>query len=264
MILLGGIDECNSRTFVCNPLIKSGKELFCRIESFKKNVKDFYYEVILYKYHCPDCSGQLRMTGKSQAKCELCTHELDPTLSFQQSFCCNTNLVRRPVHYVCSRCNKTVPSKFLFDERIFDKTYFREMMQASRVRAKKRQEEIKRLMVQSRSGVLDLMEEPILEDVPGLIETLDNFIQSDEKFNYDFAWKSEHPFIMTEYKDHILNFLDWGKKLFSKITPLQENCRQDRIWRFVSLIFMQHDGEIELTQHENDIWIKRIYHEAYE
>lgn len=139
------------------------------------------------------------------------------------------------------------------------------MMQISRERAKKQQEEIKRLMVQSRSGALELVEEPIIEDVPGLIEALDNFILSDEKLTYDLALKSGQAFKMTEYKNHLHKFLGWGKQLFSKILPLDENRRRDRIWRFVTLIFMAQDGEVELIQYGNDdLWVKRIYNEAYE
>jgi len=205
------------------------------------------------------------MTGQSQAKCEACGYGLDPTLAFQQSSCCGVDLVRRQVHYVCSQCNKIVPSKFLFDERIFDKTYFREMMQESRARAKKRREEIKKLVVQSRSGAFELIEEPIIENVPGLIEALDNFILSNKKITYDFAMKSRQTFNMTEYKSHLLNFLGWGKQLFSNILPLDENHRRDRIWRFVTLIFMAQVGEVELIQYgSDDLWVKKIYNEAYE
>ena len=264
LILLDMIDENSTCKNACNPLIKNGGELLYRIESYKKDVREFYYKVILSSYQCPKCCGRLQMTGKSQAKCESCGNELDPTLTFQQSSCCGAGLIQRPVHYVCSRCKKIVVSNFLFDENIFDRAYFREMMQASRARVKRRQEEIKRLMCKSRSGALDLVEEPILEDVPGLIEALNNFVQADGGYNHDFTWESESPFQLTEYKNHILKIIGWGKLLFSKMSPLHDNYRKDRIWRFVTLIFMQQAGEIELTQHENDIWIQKIHHETYQ
>jgi len=248
-----------------NPLRKYGGELLFRIDSYKKDVRDFYYNVILSKYQCPECSGKLQMTGQSLAECESCRNVLDPTLEFQESSCCGVNLIRRPVHYVCSRCKRIVASRFLFDERIFDKVYFREMMQISRAKAKKRRKEIRRLMIQSRSGALVIADEPILEDEPGLIEALNSFVQTDGGYNLDFnAWKSKSPFQMNEYKGHILNFLGWGKHLFSSIIPLNEDYRKDRIWRFVTLIFMQQAGEIELTQNENDLWVQKIYHEAYQ
>ena len=68
------------------------------------------------------------------------------------------------------------------------------------------------------------MDEPILENVPGLIEALDNFIQLDDEVTYDFFRKSESPFQMVGYKGHILKFLGWGKQLFSSITPLHVNA----------------------------------------
>jgi len=78
----------------------------------------------------------------------------------------------------CSRCHQTVQSRFLFDERIFDAAYFREMMKESRARAKRKREEVKRLLAGSRSGPLLLMEEPCLDSIPGLQEALDAFISS--------------------------------------------------------------------------------------
>ena len=48
-----------------------------------------------------------------------------------------------------------------FDEKLFDKTYFREMMQESRKKAKKKKEEIRRLLDESRSDTLYLMESPV-------------------------------------------------------------------------------------------------------
>lgn len=247
-----------------NPLVKHSGDLLFRIDSYKKDVRDFYYTVILSGYQCPECAGRLQMVGQSQAECESCGNVLDPTLIFQQSSCCAAGLIRRPAHYVCSRCKRIVASRFLFDERVFDRTYFREMMQASRSRVKRRREEIRRLMILSRSGALDIADEPNLEDVPGLIEALDSFVQADGGYNHDFTWESESPFKMTEYKNHILKIIGWGKQLFSRISQLHDNYRRDRIWRFVTLIFMQQAGEIELTQDENDLWVQKTHHETYQ
>ena len=36
------------------------------------------------------------------------------------------------------------------------------------------------------------------------------------------------------------------------------HIQQDKIWRFVTLIFMQHDREIELTQYDNDLLIEKM------
>ena len=68
---------------------------------------------------------------------------------------------------------------------------------------------------------------------------------------------------MEEYQEHISSILSWDSVLFSDITPLIDNDRQDRVWRFVTLVFMENDREVELTQDGNDLWVQRIYHEAY-
>jgi hypothetical protein len=46
--------------------------------------------------------------------------------------------------------------------------------------------------------------------------------------------------------------------LFSDIAPLSEDWRKDKIWRFVTLIFMRQDSEVSLTQYGADILVERI------
>ena len=70
-------------------------------------------------------------------------------------------------------------------------------------------------------------------------------------------------FSMDDYRNHINSILTWDGIPFSEIVPLIDDIRIDRIWRFITLIYMQHDREVKLTQHENDILVKRVYREAY-
>jgi len=200
------------------------------------------------------------MTGQSQCAC-ACGNIFDPTLAFQKTSCCSVRLVRRTFHYVCSRCYQTVASRFLFDERLFDKAYFRQMMRESRDRAKRKREEIKLLLAGSRSGSLSFMEEPCLESIPGLTEALNGFIKSEMVGGYEFAPKLR--FRMDDYRNHILSILGFGSKLFSDIGPLINDCRRDKIWRFVTLTFMIQDREVELTQYGTDILVERGGNEAY-
>jgi hypothetical protein len=144
-----------------NPLLKEISDIQEKIARFKEKVKEFYFLVLLSQYECPKCGQELTMTGQSQCSCSS-GHVLDPTLTFQQSSCCSAKLVRKTFHYACSRCHQTVPSRFLFDERLFDKDYFGEMMQESRDRARKKREEVGRLLAGSRSDTLILLEEPNL------------------------------------------------------------------------------------------------------
>ena len=243
-----------------NPLIKSIGQVLCRVSVFKELAREYYFEVLLSSYRCPECNGRLQMTGQSQCACS-CGKTFDPTLVFQQSPCCNSGLVRKTFHYVCSRCHKTVPSRFLFDERLFDKVYFKEMMQESRNRARKKREEVGRLLAESRSDTLILLQEPNLESIPGFKEALDGFIGTDTGGLKDFLFNPD--FSMDDYRNHILSFIGMGSRMFSDIPPLIGESRRDKIWRFITLIFMQQDHEVSLIQYGADILVERIQSEAY-
>ena len=119
------------------------------------------------------------------------------------------------------------------------------------------------LLAESRSGALPLMEEPNLDSVPGLVQDLNDFIQENPIQLGQLAFDTQSPFRMDDYREHILSTLGWNGVFFSDIVPLIEDCRLDKIWRFITLIFMQNDGEIELTQNGNEILIKRTYNETY-
>ena len=195
------------------------------------------------------------MTDKSQCLCS-CGNIFDPTLAFQKSTCCGAQLVRRTFHYACSRCKKTNPSRFIFDERIFDGEYFSRMMKASRAKKLKKKEEMIKLLIESQSGELPLLQQPCLESIPGLFQDLDCFVGADEGKTDDLGFDSG--FEMEDYRSHILTALGCGSRLFSSIDYVSQDPREDRVWRFVTLIFMQHEQEIDLTQYDNDLLIERI------
>jgi hypothetical protein len=68
---------------------------------------------------------------------------------------------------------------------------------------------------------------------------------------------------MGDYRNHILSVLGVGSRLFSDIAPLIDDFRRDKIWRFVTLIFMAQDQEVELTQYGKDILVGKVANEAY-
>jgi hypothetical protein len=153
-----------------------------------------------------------------------------------------------------------VASKFLFDERLFDKAYFREMMQEVRTRQRRKREELKLLLASSRSDTLLLTEDPVLESIQGLTEALDGFIG----INVDLYEISQNwGFNMDYYKGHMLSVLGMGTRLFSDIPHFIENSKKDKTWRFVTLIFMQQEGDVSLTQYGADILVERVENEAY-
>ena len=245
-----------------NPLMCSMRPVIGRVATLREHVRVFYFEVMLSPYQCPRCGGRLYMTRQSQADCS-CGNTLDPTISFQRSPCCGVTLVKKTFHYACSRCHQTVPSRFLFDEKVFDAAYFREMMQESRVRAMQRRQEIERLLAESRSGALLLMEEICLDSLDGLTQDLDLFIRDTALGDSSVGFEAQPSFRMDDYRNHILSAATWSGLLFSQIAPLIEDGRQDKVWRFVTLVFMDNAGEIDLSQDGRDIWIQRVYREAH-
>lgn len=244
-----------------NPLVHEISGVLGRVKNFKDRARQFYYEVLLSAFSCPVCGGRLNMSKPGECVCS-CGNVFDPTLAFQKSTCCGTQLVRKTFHYACARCHQTVPSRFIFDEKVFDKNYFREMMRESRKKAKQKREEIRRFLAESRSRALPMVEEPDLESIPGLLQDLNDFIRKSNEMSV-LPFYIESSFNMNDYRKHILAILNWNRMLFSNITPLINDSRRDKVQRFITLIFMENDREIELTQNENDILVQRLYNETY-
>ncbi len=244
-----------------NELIQQFQHVQTRVGDYKHRAKDYYFKVILSAVSCPECGGQLRMSGQSRCSCS-CGRTIDPTIEFQKSLCCGAKLIRKTYHYACTKCHQTVPSRFIFDERVFDRAYFRQLMRESRARKKRKREEIRKLLAGSRSGALSLMEEPDLESIPGLLDDLDNFIETETPEIYQSD--EGNIFNIENYRDHILSLLGWNSVRFHRILPIDDDQRQDQVWRFITLIYMQNDQEIEIEQLENDLLVQRFArHEAH-
>lgn len=244
-----------------NPLLIGIGDIIGRVEKFKARARSFYYEVVLFPHKCPQCDGFLSMTGLSECAC-FHGHVCDPTITFQISACCRAKLVKKTFHYACSSCQRTIQSRFLFDERIFDTDYFREMMQESRRRAAGKREEIRRLLADSRSDALSLMEYPNLEVIPGLLQDLDGFIQMNRE-QEDAFYELKSEFNMGAYRAHILSSVDHHTIYFSAVSPLTGDYRRDMVRRFITLVFMDNDQEVNIQQYGNDLLIQRRNNETY-
>jgi hypothetical protein len=256
-------DDDNTDKKLCdNHLLNKLSGILSCITDYKKRVRQFYFEVVLSSFSCPACGGQLHMIGNSECSCS-CGNAFDPTLAFQKSACCGAGLIRKTFHYACSKCRKSNPSRFIFDERVFDKAYFREMMRESRERKKKKREEIRKLLAQSRSDTLSLTEFPDIEIIPGLIEDLNEFIQKTSYEAPHYSFGAENEFDLNKYRDHILSVLSWDSVLFSEMEPLIDDIRDDKIYRFITLVIMDHDREVDLNQLGDDLSVQRRYNEAY-
>ena len=245
-----------------NPLVRDIISVSDHILHLKEGTRKWYYDVVLSGFSCPDCNGRLHMTGTSECSCN-CGNVFDPTLAFQKSVCCQAKLLKKTYHYVCSKCHKSISSRFLFDEKIFDKAYFQEAMQEFRQKQKRKKEEMKRLLAESRSDNWKLKQIPKIEGISGLIEDLDDFIQWDHEPDESFSYHEQPRFNMNDYRGHIYTFLDWDSLLFSDIDPLGDDLRIDKIARFITLVFMDNEQEVDLTQQGDNILVQRVYNEAY-
>jgi hypothetical protein len=210
------IIETHQKTYIPNPLLQINGILEY-VQEYRNRVKAFYFDVLLSQYRCPKCSGSIHMVGQSECSC-LCGYRFDPTLAFQMSSCCMKPLTRKTFHYACSGCHKIVPSRFIFDERVFDAEYFREMMQDSRKRALVKKEEVRRLLAESRSGALTLMEEPQFDAIPELFKDLDMFIQNNPCQLSDEAFDLNTGFDMIPYRTQVLSLLSQSFLRFSDVS----------------------------------------------
>ena len=247
-------------TRIGNPLITGINRVLTLLDDLKATARKFYYAVILSPYSCPQCGGRLQMIGPSQCRC-VCGHTLDPTTQFQRSPCCGAQLKRRVLHYICSSCQVIIPSKFLFDERLFDPDYFREKMRESRVRKQDKRDLLKAILTDSRSGSLFLTNLPDPESIPGLLGELESFVGSMDSINLqDFTGREL--FRMDDYRQALLDGIPAGCLIrFSVIPPICEDRRLDRVRKFMTLVFMDQANEVELTQVKDDILVER-YDEA--
>ena len=137
-------------------------------------------------------------------------------------------------------------------------------MAESRTRARQKKEEIRRLLMESRSGSLNLEMTPDLETIPGLLGDLDAFIQSALAVTENGGlegFETKNGFDLDRYRDHILSTLTWNPVLFTQLAPLEgvADAREDRVGRFVALIFMDHGREVDLSQHGTDIMIQKVH-----
>lgn len=239
----------NSASFIFDEMEK----VQASVKTFKERGKAYYFDVLFSKYRCPVCTKKPNINGLSQAECG-CGHLFDPTLQFQRSSCCNARLIRQIYHYVCSQCGKYVKSLFLFDERLFDKEYFREMMAQSRERKKQKREQFSQIL-RDRSDELVLKDSFDLEELENFYDDLDAFIIPAGSELPELTPEIEE-FNMLRYRNHILTLFS-NEVLFSSITPLSEDTKKDRTWKFITLIFMEHEREVWLTQYGNDILVKR-------
>ena len=107
------------------------------------------------------------------------------------------------------------------------------------------------------------MEEPRMDALPDFLQDLDAFILGNPIQLCGDAFELKSDFNLSAYRTHILSLLDHHTLRFSDISPLTGDDRRDRVRRFITLVFMDNDREINLQQHGDDLLIRRYNDEAY-
>jgi len=225
------------------------------IKIYKESAKDFYFKVLFGKFRCPRCGGVLRIIGPSMASCQ-CGLIIDPTIEFQKSNCCNKSLVKNICHYACSKCGKSVRSLFLFNERLFDRAYFREIIAKSR-RQKRRMVALQKARIRYRSGDLLLLSKLDLSRIEKFETDLDEFVSDANKLADSDDFDTGNDFDLFKYWRHISRQMGSNEMFFSEIVPIFNDSRQDRARCFTALVFMEHEREIWMTEYGDDILVER-------
>lgn len=227
-----------------------------RVQGFRERVRRFFYEVVLSGHACPKCAGRLEMISDGRSRCGGCGAVVDPTIAFQRCPSCGGQPLLRVRRYVCGACGGEVVSHFLFDGLIFDAEYFRQKVAESRQRKRELRERVRQMLAGSRSNALRL--EPLEQgEAANLFQALDGL--SLEAFAAALP-QSRSLFDLNRYQAHIEAHLRPIALSLEQIPPLSENTRMDRVWRFVTLIFLAHAGRVRVWQQGDTIMV--IKHET--
>ena len=108
--------------------------------------------------------------------------------------------------------------------------------------------------IDTRSAVLPLTSAG-LDSVPGLLEALNGLVT--DPVLAALVPLAAKGFDLQRYEVHVQAHLGNAETAFDDIPSLEENRRLDRIWRFITIIFMAHAGAVELRQDGADITVIR-------
>lgn len=242
------ITEGDARLLARDRLLAKAGHIEQLVGLLHGKLRELYHRAVLFLKPCPRCAKpDLTMLRDSLCRCRTCDHEFDPTEAFQVCPDCGGALRRKIHHYWCTSCRQRVRSLYCFDAKVFDVAYFREMMRQSRERKRERVERLRKLLAGSRSGPLVDLGEPELGSVPGLTEDLATFVNGPIRIPDDFALGRD-AFDLDAYKEHIRELVGGCVVHFDGIGPLIHDRRLDRVYRFITVIFMAQAGEVSLLQ----------------
>jgi len=224
-----------------------------RVAEWTQRARYFFYAVVLCGYACPDCGGAVLMVREGVCRCERCEKDSDPTMLFQQCAACGGQPVLSIRRYHCQQCGADVPSRFLFDGLAFDALYFKAKMSESRQRRQDLRERVREMLATSRSR--DLVLPPAdLAALPGLFDALNGLTGGLEPIP---LWLPRDGFDLARYERRLQAHIGPIAIRFDDLPRLSENIRQDRIWRFIAILFLASAGAIELWQEGQTIWVMK-------
>ncbi len=234
-----------------NELIVGAIEVSRRVESLRERVWEFLYRLMLFQRPCLHCGAmRLVMLRDGECRCDECGAIFDPTIAFQRCGNCGEGLTLKRCHYWCTQCGEVVTSLFKFDERVYDREYFRERMRESRERKTAVRTRLRELAKSLRSQAYVIEEPPQESVLPELAADIDAFV--DMGIPESLARIAlRAPFNMDAYRHHIRELVTGCIVHFEGISPLIDNQRLDRVYRFITVIFMEHEREIITSQNGN-------------
>ena len=234
-------------------IIACAFELEAAVKQLCRKIRLFFYQVVLSGFRCPACDGSLVMIADGLCGCKQCGYEFDPTLEFQQCADCGAKVKLKVSRYFCRCCNREIGSKFLFDGRVYDRTYFSAKMAQSRKQKEKKRQELQQKVLQYRSG--GIQTEPV--DHAGMADLLAAIDGLTKGVKPAIPLPTEDGFDLRRYQRHIQAHIDDFEINLRDIPPLIENARKDLIWRFIAVIFLAHAGAVDIRQDGLDIKVTK-------
>ena len=229
-------------------MIRAGELIQQRVTQLRGKARTLYYAVMLFQRECASCGNTaLEMERDAHCQCHVCGAEFDPTVQFQTCPDCDHPLVLKVYHYWCPSCRHPVRSLFCFDERVFNNQYFREMMRESRERKKEEVEKLRHLLLEARSPPYWSDAEPTLHDPAQFEHDLEEFVSP-----LPASQTKETPvrpfFDLHAYRRHLLERAQGCVVEFEGVSALVQDARLDRVYRFITAVFLDHEGLLNIEQ----------------
>lgn len=222
-----------------------------RTASLKAEVTRLVYAVHLFQRECPSCHcAKLVMIRDGWCRCDACNKEFDATVQFQTCAVCDHPLVLCVCRYWCPQCRVPVRSLFRLDAHIFDAAYFREKMRESRVHEQERVDAVARMLATARSSpVTDMRAQN--QELTSLASDVGRFLLVRQAEEDPIPAAAPEPFDMARYRRHLQDLVNGCVVAFDGVAQLSPDPRRDRVWRFITAVFMDQEGTLCIHQEPN-------------